>query len=257
MKQSANPSADKTLFLSLKPLRAIYIFLLLLSFPLLSKASGYWLDIKGAGIKGEPVQIQVCYGVVDEYSIRHRVTGNELSLAGDFKISVVDEKGHVSPVVIHLKADCWEGSFTPAATGVYQILGINDTHPVVDRSKTGGKNILPIDYLCAAYQVETTASVAKPVQFLDMITIVKDKLVTVKVFNHLAAAGSDTKLRVFNPENWEKELPVDEKGEAFFMTTMKGLYVIRQDWADPKPGTYKGVPYTSIRYRCNYCLEVK
>jgi len=88
--------------------------------------------------------------------------------------------------------------------GVYQILGINDTHPVVDRSKTGGKNVLPIDYLCAAYHVEDTGVVLKPVQCLDLIIARKNKLVLVKAFNNGVKAADGTKIRVFNPENWRK-----------------------------------------------------
>lgn len=241
----------------MEKIQRLYILLLLISAPLISHASGYWLDIKGSGKLNEPVKIQVCYGVIDEFSIRHRETGFELNLAGEFKINIVDEKGERTDVVIRPKADCWEGTFIPHEKGVYQILGLNNTHPVVDRSKTGGKNVLPIDYLCASYAVESKGSVSKPVQFLDIIAGQKGKMVTLKIFNNGAPASNTTKLRVFNPENWEKELLVDEHGETFFMPTMKGLYVIRQDWVDPVPGSYKGTSYTSIRHRCNYCLLVQ
>ncbi|MDN5289282.1 MAG: hypothetical protein JWR38_5556 [Mucilaginibacter sp.] len=231
--------------------------LLFLCFPFISNASGYWLDIKGSGKLNDPVQIQVCYGYIDESSVRHRDNGPELALIGGFKISILDEKGQRIIIPIHQTQNCWEGTFLPKANGVYQILGINDTHPIVDRSKTGGKNIRPIDYLSTAYQVGTTSSVLKPVQFLDIITTPKSKQVIVKAFNHDAPAVTTTKLRVFNPENWEKELVVDDQGEATFMPTMKGLYIIREDWVDPTPGTYQGVTYTSIRHRCNYCLLVQ
>lgn len=241
----------------MRQIKTLYILFALLSFPFLSHASGYWLDIKGSGKVNEPVKIQVCYGVVDDLSIRHREKGTELALVGDFKISIIDSKGERVNVTIYPKADCWEATYIPHEKGVYQILGMNSIHPVVDRSKTGGKNILPIDYLCTAYNVEDQSAVVKPVQFLDIITRQEGKLLVIKVFNNNSFANTSTKLRVFNPENWEKELSVDEHGEAVFMPTMKGLYVIRQDWVDPTPGTYKGVSYTSIRHRCNYCLMVK
>lgn len=238
-------------------IQKFYILLLLIGSPFVSRASGYWLDIKGSGKLNEPVQIQVCYGVIDEFSIRHRETGPELNLAGEFKISIVGEKGERTAIVIHPKADCWEGTFIPRENGVYQILGINNTHPVVDRSKTGGKNVLPIDYLCTAYAVESKGTVSTPMQFLDIIAGRKGEMVTLKIFNKGAPVSNTTKLRVFNPENWEKELSVDEHGETFFVPTMKGLYVIRQDWVDPTPGSYQGTSYTSIRHRCNYCLLVQ
>lgn len=229
-----------------------YLILLLLSFPVISKASAYWMDVKGSGKLNQPVSIKIYYGNIEESGMRKPLAGPELILTGEFKISVVNAKGECTSLPISLKGDCWETTFTPKEKGVYQILGVNDTHPVVDRSKTGGKNVLPIDYLCAAYHVEDTGTVSQPEQFLAIITARKDKLILVKAFNNGIKADETTKIRVFNPENWEKELSIDAHGEAVFMPTMKGLYIIREDWTDPKPGTYKGISYTSIRHRCNY-----
>ncbi|QNK64659.1 hypothetical protein H7F33_09355 [Pedobacter sp. PAMC26386] len=236
--------------------RNIYLLLLLAFLPLLSQAHGYWLDIIGSGKVNQPVQIQICFGEIDVYSIRHRETGSELSQLGDFKITIIDERGKITNVQIQPKTDCWEGTFVPKEKGTYQILGINESLPVVDRSKTGGKNVRPIDYLCAAYNVEHTGYISKPVQFLDILTATRDKLIIVKAFNNGNPVNNHTKLRVFNPENWEKSLDTDEHGEAAFMPSMKGLYIIRQDYTVSKADTYKGIPYTSVRYRCNYCLLV-
>jgi len=236
--------------------RICYILLLLVSFPVISMAHGYWMDIKGSGKVNQPVLIQVCFGEIDEYSVRHRETGPELALTGDFRITVINEKGQHIAIQIHQKTDCWEGTFIPREKGIYQILGINDELPVVDRSKTGGKNVRPIDYLCAVYHVEKPGSVSKPVQLLDMVTYPKGKLIIGKAFNNGVPVANDTKIRVFNPENWEKSLITNEQGEFAFMPAMKGLYILRQDWVVPVSGTYKGLSYTSIRHRCNYCLLI-
>ncbi|MCV9928673.1 hypothetical protein OIU83_13470 [Flavobacterium sp. LS1R49] len=239
--------------------RLLYVLLAIFSFPLFGHASAYWMEIKGSEKKNEPVIIQVIYGNVDEYGVRHRQSGTEHALIGDFKVFVIDAKGKRTDIVITPKADCWEGIFVPDKDGVYRILGINDKHPVVDRSKSGGDNILPIDYLAASYNVGDVANkkFELPMQFLDISVYSIDKLVNVKAFQNGVPAANKTKLRVLNPENWERELSVDKKGEAFFMSTMKGLYIIREDWVDSTPGIYKGVPYKSIRYRCNYCLQMK
>ena len=236
---------------------AFFLILLLAILPYVSMASAYWMDVKGSGKLNQPVFIKIYYGNIDESGIRKPLAGSELILTGEFRISVVNSKGERKIIPIFLKEDCWEGTFTPQETGAFQILGINDTHPVVDRSKTGGKNVLPIDYLCAVYHVESAEEVSKPVQYLDIITAKKDKLIIVKAFNSGIKAAIATKVRVFNPENWEKELSIDENGEAVFLPTMKGLYIIREDWTDPKQGTYKGVAYTSIRHRCNYFLQIQ
>ncbi|KIO78585.1 hypothetical protein TH53_02830 [Pedobacter lusitanus] len=236
--------------------RNIYLLLALLIVPVISQAHGYWFDIKGSGKVNQPVQIQICFGEIDEYGVRHRETGAELAQLGDFKITIIDELGKSNMIQIQAKTDCWEGSFIPNKKGTYQILAINEKLPVVDRSKTGGKNVRPIDYLCAVYQAEHTGNVSKPVQFLDIVTSAREKFIVVKAFNNGKPVNKATKLRVFNPENWEKSLETDEHGEAVFMPTMKGLYIIRQDFTVPENGTYQGVPYTSIRHRCNYCLSI-
>lgn len=235
----------------------IYLLFLLLICPVISKASAYWMDIKGSGKLNEPVQIKVFYGNIDDYGVRKPQSGLELMLTGEFKITVLDAQGNRTLIPIQLNGDGWEGSFTPRSKGTYQILGINNTHPVVDRSKTGGQNVLPVDYLCASYQVEQPETLLKPVQYLDIITARKNNLVVVKAYSNGTAAAKSTKLRVFNPENWEKELSVDENGEATFLPTMKGLYIIREDWNDQKSGSYKGISYSGIRHRCNYFLFIQ
>ena len=122
----------------MRKIKNMLLFLTLL--PFISQASAYWMEVKGSGKVNEAVTIQVIYGNIDESGIRHRQKGTELGLTGDFSIYVIDEKGTRTDVVIRMQKDCWEGSFTPAEKGTYQILGINDKHPVVDRSKTGHKN---------------------------------------------------------------------------------------------------------------------
>lgn len=232
------------------------VILLFVFMPFAGNASAYWMEIKGSGKLNETAYIQVCYGNIDEFSIRHRDTGTELTRTGDFEVFVLDENGKKTALPMIKKADCWEADFRPIHNGVYRILGINDSHPVVDRSKTGGKNIRPIDYLCAAYRVGNGNINEIPAQLLDIIATSKSGLITVKVFKDDRIAEPKTSLRVFNPENWEKELLTNEQGEAFFKPTMPGLYVIREDWEDPSPGNYKGVAYSAIRHRCNYCLQI-
>lgn len=234
--------------------KIVYFILLLLILPAISRASSYWMQVKGNGKVNQPVQISIYYGNIMEDGQRKPQTGEELGLTGDFRISVVDEEGIRTPVNISLKAEGWEGTFTPKKMGIYRIIGINDTHPVVDRSKLKGRNVLPVDYLCASYAVETDISASKPLQFLDILTVKNGNQITVKAFNNGLRAEKSTKIRVFNPENWEKELVVDERGEASFRATLKGLYIIREDWEDPRPGNYKGVSYVAVRHRCNYFL---
>lgn len=238
-------------------IKNIYLLILLVISPFFCEASAYWMDVKGSGKIDEQVNIRIYYGNIEDSGIRVPQKGAELVLTGEFRLRIVDERGRSVTIPIVLKGDGWEGSFTPHERGVYQILAINDTHPVVDRSKTGGINVRPIDYLCAAYAVESEDFVKKPLQFLDIITKRSGQRLIVHPYKNNSPAAAHTKLRVFNPENWEKELVVDSAGIASFLPTMKGLYIIREDWNDPQKGEYKGVLYTSVRHRCNYFFLLK
>ena len=221
-------------------------------------ASAYWIDVKGSGKINEPVKIELCYGSMDEFGFRHRDTGKELLLAGDFQIRIVDAKGNEQLLDLTMQKDHWLAVFTPKNEGQYRIIGINDQHPVIDRSASKGENVLPIDYISAVYAVGTLVETnSNPLQILDIIAIIKDKKVLVKAFFEDKPSKTGTKIRVFNPENWEKEIILDKNGEAVFYTTMKGLYIIRQDWVEPVSGEYKQVKYNSKRHRCNYYLLEK
>lgn len=220
-----------------------------------SFASAYWIDVKGSGKINEPVTIELCYGSMDEYGVRHRDTSKELQLAGDFQLSIVDSQGKKQELQLTLQKDSWLATFTPKQEGQYRIIGLNDKHPVVDRSANGGENILPIDYISAVYNVgHAIKTDLKSLQTLDLILVNQGDKIVVKAFAQDKPSKQGTKLRVFNPENWEKELTLDKNGEAVFYPTMKGLYIIRQDWVESNPGTYKEVKYTSKRHRCNYFL---
>ena len=218
-------------------------------------ASAYWIDVKGSGKINEPVNIELCYGSMDEYGIRHRDSGKELQLAGDFQMRIIDAKGNEQKLELILQKDSWLAVFIPKNEGQYRIIGINDKHPVVDRSATGGENVLPIDYIAAVYNIGTSIiTKSNHIQKLDIVSVYENKKIIVKAFFDGKPSKSGTKIRVFNPENWEKELILNKDGEAVFYPTMKGLYIIRQDWIEPISGAYKNVNYTSKRHRCNYYL---
>lgn len=218
-------------------------------------ASAYWLDVKGSGKINKPVNIELCYGSMDEFGIRRRDSGKELFLAGDFRISVVSPKGIKEDLKLTPQKDSWLAVFVPKMEGQYHIIGFNDKHPVIDRSASGGENVLPIDYLNSDYYVGNSVdSESKSYQRLDISVKNEKGKILVKAFSNGKLSKEETKLRVFNPENWEKELSLDKNGEAFFYPTMKGVYIIRQDWKEISPGIYNEISYSSVRHRCNYYL---
>ncbi|WP_316734629.1 hypothetical protein [Pedobacter aquatilis] len=236
----------------------ICLFINLIICPFLANAAAYWMEIKGTNKINEQVTVRVIYGNIDDAGIRHRHKGKELDLAGDFRFSILYPNGKNEKLKLVKKEDCWEAYFTPNQNGSYRIFGINDTHPVVDRSATGGENVLPIDYLCGAYQIGDDSNLKqKPQQFLDIISVRNDNKISFTAFRNGTAENQGTKIRVFNPENWERELVLDKNGAASFLGNKDGMYNIRLDWVENKAGNYLGVNYKSIRHRCNNCVFIE
>lgn len=235
---------------------SLLLFFATFLFPSITKASAYWMEIHGSGKIKEKVTIQVCYGFIDDFSERHRTTGPEFQRIKDFDFFLFNTKGEKSKIELHVKGDHWEGTFIPDKEGTYRISGMNDQQPVLVRSKNPEENVRPIDFMCGAYHVGTPSANLSPLQFMDIILQERNGVYTIFPYRNMKPSEKGTMLRIFNPENWEKNIPVNENHQAVFKPTMPGLYVIRQDWQDNTPGTFQGTSYAKIRYRNNYCLWV-
>lgn len=240
-------------------LRTVFSLLLFSAsflFPQLAKASAYWMEIHGSGKIKDPVTIQMCYGFIDDLSERHRTTGAEFQEIKNFSFFILNDIGEKVKIELQPKEDHWEASFTPNKEGTYRILGINYQQPVLVRSKNQHENVRPIDFMCGIYQIGTRTENITPAQFMDISVQEKNGIYTIFPYRNMKPVEKGTMLRIFNPENWEKNIPVDENHKAVFKPTMPGLYVIRQDWHDTTPGTFQGIPYGKIRYRNNFCLWI-
>lgn len=244
-----------TMFIIRTALSSLLFFAVFL-FPQLAKASAYWMEIHGSGKIKEQVKIQVCYGFIDDLSERHRTTGTEFQRIKDFNFFLYNTKGEKLKIELQPKGDHWEGTFIPDQKGTYRILGMNDQQPVLVRSQNPQENVRPIDFMCGAYQVGSPSGNNSPLQFMDISLQEKNGIYTIYPYRNMKPVEKGTMLRIFNPENWEKNIPVNEDHEAAFKPTMPGLYVIRQDWQDHTSGTFQGTTYTKIRYRNNYCLWI-
>lgn len=224
--------------------------------PQWTKASSYWMEIHGSGKLHDPVKIEVCYGFIDDLSQRHRTTGAEFQEIKNFRFFILNAKGEKSKIEIQSKGDHWEGTFIPHQEGTYRILGMNDTQPVLVRSKNPQENVRPIDFMCGAYHVAHPSDNSSPAQLMDIILQDNKGIYTVSPYRNMKPVDKGTSLRIFNPENWEKNISVGENHQAVFKPTIPGLYVIRQDWNDNTPGIFRGITYGKIRYRNNYCLWI-
>ncbi|WP_131828114.1 hypothetical protein [Elizabethkingia ursingii] len=241
------------------PIKFLWCLILVCAclFPQLTKASAYWMEIHGSGKLNMPVKIQICYGHIDDLSNRHRTTGKEYQEIKNFQVYILNDKGEKTNIILKPTNDCWEGTFTPTKEGNYRILGINDQQPVLVRSKNPQENIRPVDFLCSVYRIGNSPEVSpQPMQYLDIILQQKDNIYTILPYRNMKPSDKGTAIRIFNPENWEKNIQLNENHQAFFKPTIPGLYVIRQDWYDNTSGIFQGTAYGKIRYRNNYCLWI-
>ncbi|AZA92499.1 Uncharacterised protein [Chryseobacterium nakagawai] len=241
---------------TIRTVLSLLLFLTAFLFPQLTKASAYWMEIHGSGKLKEEVKIQVCYGFIDDLSERHRTTGTEFQRIKDFNFFLLNAKGEKLNIRLHPKEDHWEGTFIPDQKGTYRIFGMNDQQPVLERSQDPKENVRPIDFMCGAYHVGVSSENTLPLQFMDINLQEKNGVYTIFPYRNMKPSEKGTMLRIFNPENWEKNIPVDKEHKAIFKPTMPGLYVIRQDWQDNTPGIFLGISYAKIRYRNNYCLWI-
>lgn len=211
--------------------------------PLLSIAHGYWLEIEGSGKVGEPVTVRVCFGEIDDYNVRRKESD-----PAEF-VLMVFAHGYGCRESLHFekKVNCWEASFTPKEEGSYRFLAYHKGTQVVE-----GKKIMPVDYLCSVYQVGPRVEGYNPPTDLNIHVEKEGKLMRVFATNKQQPVPAGTKIRIFNPDNWEKNLTTDDKGTVVFYPERDGLYIIRYDYMEPATGTLEGEPYTTIRHRCNY-----
>lgn len=234
-------------------MRKIIGLVLLLLFRVSCYADGYWLELQGSGHVGDTLFIRIRYGGVDEQKNRYLKKGAELDKMKGFVLFVMDGRGKKMSVPIRQNAEYWEGQFVPALSGVYRVLAKDETLPVVERPDSL-QNIKPVQYLCGAYRVGDGVAFEGAAQYLDLRVGMGSTDVTVMPFIDGKAVAAGTRLRIFYPDNHDIGIVVNDQGQAVFPLEGKGLYLVRLDWVDERPGVYAGKSYHSIRHRCDYSL---
>ncbi|MFC0181259.1 protein of unknown function [Pseudarcicella hirudinis] len=227
--------------------------LLLLMFPLISMAHGYWLEVNSLAKAGQAVSIRLFYG---EYAEQVRETGDRLNKMADIKVYVLDENGKKTEVLMKQTNTHWEGSFTPEKEGFYQVLGINDQREVQDWTKHNLGVIRPVQFLRANFTAGKKATVTNHPQFLD-VSLKKDQGKYILTALKDQKPALKAKLTIVSPSGWEKSKSTDEQGEIAFQTLEKGIYLIEFEWIDKTPGTFKNKNYESVRYQSNTTFVVE
>lgn len=237
-------------------MKTIYLSVLFLLASLVSYADGYWLELTGSGKVGDTVHIRIRYGGVDEQKNRYIKSGTDLDKMKGFELFSFDATGHKKIIPIQQYDSCWAGYFIPSSDGQYTVLAKNETLPVVERPDSL-QNIKPVQYLCASYNVGINSQQLAPVQYLDIRVTLKKNTIIAHPFIQQQPVVKGTKLRIFYPDNHDEPVTVDNEGKAVVNVITKGLYLVRLDWVDHTPGSYKGKKYYAIRHRCDYAVEVK
>lgn len=216
--------------------------LLFLFSPLLSLAHGYWLEVKGNGQVGQAVTVRIFFG---EYENNLREKGKMLASMSDFKAYALDPSGQQIEIPLRQTETCWEGSFTPAQSGTYQVLALNDTRGVQDWTRHGLGVVRPIEYLRQHYVAgKPSVATGQPLP----VDVTAEWGETVRLTARKAGAPlPKTSLTVLNPAGWEKKVTTDEQGVATFKPAGKGIYLVELDERDKTPGTFGGKEYQGVR----------
>jgi hypothetical protein len=91
---------------------------------------------------------------------------------------------------------------------------------------------------------------------LDLVVQVKNETARIACFIKGEPAAAGTKLRIFHPDNKDEVIAVNAGGAAVLPVSDEGLYIIRMDLAEERPGVW-GKRYYGVRHRCDYALEVE
>jgi hypothetical protein len=231
-------------------MRLLVIWLLLL-FPFMASAHGYWLEVEGSHRAGQPATIRMFYG---DYPEGVRMSGDFLDKMKDIKVYVSGAGMEKQAIEMKQLSDYWVGTFTPSAAATYEITGINDTRDVQDWTKHNLGITRPIQYLKTYYATTRlmSAPTASLLLDLDMKLLSKGNYqVTVKQNGKVAPAQ---KLYVSSFGIEPKELVTDADGKAIIKLGKPGLYVLSVDYVDKTPGTFRDKKYESVRHRLDYSL---
>lgn len=223
-------------------MRKPLLFLTFLLIPFLSQAHGYWLEVSGTGTVGGSATVRIFFG---EYENGIREKGKMLASMSDFKAYAIDPAGQRVEIPLRQTETCWEGSFTPAQSGTYQVLAINDTRGVQDWTSHGLGVVRPIEYLRQHYVAgKPSAATVQPLP----VDVTAEWGETVRLTARKAGAPlPKTSLTVLNPAGWEKKVTTDAQGVATFKPAGKGIYIIELDERGKTPGTFGGKEYQGVR----------
>jgi uncharacterized GH25 family protein len=228
------------------------VLLAMIILPFLANAHIYWVEVTGSGKLNAPARVQIYFG---EFEHDMREKGNKLASMKDFKAFVVAPNGEKIDVSLTQTETCWEGTFTPNQKGIYQIYAVNDTRGVVDWTKYGMGIVKPNEFQRAIYQVENGSEIAKkPVSYLDAQITSINEAVTVQIFK-VALPYPKAKVKVTNPQGWEKALVANEQGIITFKPDIKGLYLIETDFMDKTSGKYQEKDYEAVRNKFSITLN--
>lgn len=226
--------------------------LLMAALPLLTQAHGYWLELVGNGKPGSEVTVKIFFG---EYENNLREQGDRLKGMKDFRAYVIDPAGQQQAITLVQTQTCWEGRFTPAKAGQYQIFGVNDTRDVQDWTSHGLGIVRPIEYLRADYVAGNAKNATAPQTDIDVVTRSSDGQMVLTAFSKKQPLVK-TKLTVLNPQGWEKTLTTAADGTARFTPSGPGMYIVEAEQIDKTPGQYKGKEYPATRMKYALTIQV-
>lgn len=214
-------------------------------------AHEYWIETIGSHKVNEPVMVRLYFG---EHAVGTRMAGKSLDKMKDIHMSVVNSDGSKQALAMAQRDSFWEGSFTPQATGSYEIVGINDEREVQDWTKHNLGIVRPIQYLRSTYiagkkvtsqgaGLYLDANIKKASKGKYQFSIVKEGKTVQPGMVTVSSFGGK-----------EQTLDVDANGNATFAADKDGVYLVSIEWIDKTPGEFKEKKYETIRHRLDLTL---
>lgn len=227
-----------------------FVFALsILSFQL--SAHGYWIELEGNKKAGKQVSVKMYFG---DYPVGERLSGKTLDKMKDINVYVITPDGEKQPIAMTQTNDCWQGSFTPATKGTYEVIGMNNEREVQDWTKHHLGITRPIQYLKVVYDAGKPSE-KKSSLYIDAQTkkAGKNNFEITLLKEGKAMAGQKFVIAEF--DKGDTELTTNDEGKATFKAAAAGLYILSVDWIDATPGSFKGKNYETVRHRLDVSVE--
>jgi hypothetical protein len=238
-----------------KTLKTItFLLLMLVAAPQLF-AHALWIETKATGTKGKAQEISVFFGEFSDNDITK--ADKWFSDLKDFSLVLISPSKKETKLTAKALDNKYQAFFTPDEDGVYTIAM---HHKVKDVYGT-----MVLDYNSSATVIVGNAEKGnEAVVNSNVISLFSKDAATAKQkikvnVNALydGKIAKEQKMKVIEPNGWEKELWSNDKGEISFTPIWPGNYMVEFAYTEKAAGDHNGKKYDEIWKMATYLISVK